>query len=875
VEAAWARQLRRTRSRTWWRRVTGRQSVRGLLLALMALATLPALVVVVLASLAEQDRLAARAWQDLAVLAELVGSSQEQLVEGTAQLLVAVSNAPAVTGGQLQPCTQYLERLQDKSPGYANIGIISPQGRLTCRARSIAGDVELGDRLYFRQALASGKLAIGEYIVGRTTGMKTINFGVPVHGDDGAVRGVAFAAIDLVAVGRKLRATSIPPGITVLVSDANGIVLADTVAGGQRSGAPVEPVVRQAIRARAAGPLQTRGSEADVKHHVLHPVMVSGAPGLYVVVSASRDAVLAPAVNSLMLQVGSILALLLVSALFIWVLGDRLLAQPLERLLAATRAVAGEGQGALPRLERSHLRELAMLQLALHRTWQTIRRRGEQRDRTLAESSAAQQGMAEILDRMSEGFLVTDTTWSLTYLNQRATDMLQKGRDDLTGENFWTLFPDEADGTMRRACERALARGRAWDFEKYYAGFGRWFELRIFTSPDGIGVFLRDSTERRQTLEALRERELRYRELFEYNPHVMWVYDVKTLRFLAVNEAAIAKYGFASEEFLSMTLAGIRPEEDVAEMMEFLTTPQMVNDILGDSRIWRHRKKDGTVFLVEVTTRVISFDERPAKLVLVTDATERLVVDSRLRRNLVRVERELAAKSADLELAGKVLESFSFLVSHDLRSPLQVIDGFARELTVKHSDSLDTQGQRYLTRIRASAQHMGQLIDAMLQLSRVTRVPLHAAQADLAEMAREAVDERRLRDPVRDVAVEIEASMPCFGDAALLRLVMDSLVDNAWKFTSRKAGGWIRIGQRVSEDASEIVYYVSDNGAGFEMEYAGKLFVAFQRLHSTAEFPGVGVGLAIAQRIVARHGGRMWAESALGAGSTFSFTLGR
>ena len=246
-----------------------------------------------------------------------------------------------------------------------------------------------------------------------------------------------------------------------------------------------------------------------------------------------------------------------------------------------------------------------------------------------------------------------------------------------------------------------------------------------------------------------------------------------------------------------------------------------------------------------------------------------------MRRNLAGIEHELAAKSAELELAGKVLESYAFLISHDLRSPLQVIDGFARELTVKHSANLDTQGQRYLARIRASTQHMGQLIDAMLQLSRVTRVPIRAAQADLAEMARAAVDERRARDPSRDVTVEIEAAMPCFGDAVLLGQVMDSLVDNAWKFTSRKTSGWIRIGQRVSENASEIIYFVSDNGAGFDMAYAGKLFVAFQRLHSTAEFPGVGVGLAIAQRIVTRHGGRMWAESSAGAGSTFNFTIGR
>lgn len=866
--------------RFWQRLFTRRQSVRGLLVALMALATLPMLLVVVAASLVEQDRLVTRARQDMAMLAELVASSQEQLIEGTAQLLVAVSSAPAVTGGELEPCTHYLERLQDKSPGYANIGLISPQGRLTCRALSIAGAVQLGDRLYFRQALATGKLAVGEFVVGRTTGVKTINFGMPVRGDDGAVRGVAFAAIDLSAVSRKLRSVTIPAGIDVQVTDSRGTVLADARSDARIGLAVGSVAVYEAIRARASGPVDTRSAGTEggpATHFVLRKVLVSGEPGLYVVVSASHEEVLAPAVRSMTLQVASILSLLMLTAMVIWALGDRLLARPLQRLLEAMREVGKDGQAPLPRLERSRLRELAMLQVALHRMWQTIRRRREQRDRAMAESNAAQQGMVQILDRMNEGFLVVDKDWNLTYLNQRAIDMLQKGRDDLTGENFWSLFADEEDGSLRRACDRQLKRGRTWDFERYYAGFGRWFELRMFASPDGTGVFLRDSTERRQTLEALREREQRYRELFEHNPHVMWVYEIATLRFLAVNEAAVAKYGYSHEEFLAMTIADVRPEEDVAELMEFVNTPEpeRVKEILGDSRIWRHRKKDGTVFLVEVSTRIISFDEQPAKLVLVTDATERLVVDSRLRRNLARLEREMAVKSGELELAGKVLESFSFLVSHDLRSPLQVIDGFARELTVKYAANLEGSGQRYLTRIRASTQHMGQLIDAMLQLSRVTRAPIRAAQLDLAPLARSAVDDHRGKEPARDITVEIENAMPCFGDAGLLKIVMDSLVDNAWKFTARKPGGWIKIGQRVSDDASEIIYYVSDNGAGFDMAYANKLFIAFQRLHSTVEFPGVGVGLAIAQRIVARHGGRMWAESAIGAGSTFNFTLAR
>ncbi|MBC7437292.1 MAG: PAS domain S-box protein [Bdellovibrionales bacterium] len=852
-----------------------RISVRALLVVMILLATLPVLAVVVVASLVEQGRQVERAAQEMDVLAALLGSGQEQLVEGTAQMLTAVTNAPAVTGNDLPLCTQYVERLRRQSPDMVNVGIINLAGNLTCRAVPPTGDIRLGDRIYFRNAIATGKLSIGEFVIGRTTGMKTINFGMPVKGDDGITKGVAFVAIDLKKVDRKLRSIGIPAGMEVRVTDARGTVLANIPADFSYVGAPVaDAVVLKAIRAGHDGRVAPAADDPLHRHHVLQPVAVSGRPGLFVVLSASHDSMLAPAVRSLMLQVAAILLLVSAAALVSWALSDRLLARPLQQLLDGVGALGKDDTAGSPRLPRGRVREITQLQLALLRMAQTVRRRRQQRDRALEESTSAQQGMVEILDRMSEGFVVVDEAWKLTYLNQRAIDMLQKGRSDLTGESFWSLFPDEPGETIRRACERALTKGRSWDFEKYYPGFGRWFEVRLFPSPDGIGVFLHDSTERRQTLEALREREVRYRELFEFNPHVMWVYDVETLRFLAVNEAAIAKYNYTPQEFLAMTIADVRPEEDTEELMEFVSTPQTVNTALGDARIWRHRKQDGTVFLVEVVTRPITFDDRPARLVLVTDATERQVVDSRLRRSQTRLERALEEKTRDLDLAGKVLESFSYLVSHDLRSPLQVIDGFSRELAVKSGDNLGEQGRHYISRIRASTQRMGLLIDAMLLLSRVTRAPIRNEQVDLAPLAQSVVDERRAAGPGRNVTVDVERPMICTGDPGLLKLVMASLVDNAWKFTSRRpAGAWIRIGQKISEDAREMVYFVSDNGAGFDMAYADKLFVAFQRLHSTAEFEGAGVGLAIAHRIVTRHGGRIWAESG-SSGSTFFFTIG-
>lgn len=846
--------------------------LRALMAALTLAPTLIMLAVVVAASLAERDRLAARAEQNMAILSELVAAGQQQLVEGSAQLLKAIGSAPALTSGDAQQCNQYLARLHEANPGYANIGMLTPAGRLTCRAMSVAGEVDLSDRVYFTRAMRDPQLAIGEYIIGRSTGLRTINFGQQVRGDDGTIKGVAFVAVDLRRLDDKLRAISLPSGIEVQILDASGVVLAGTSA--TPPGSKLTDPGRLAMIAAGGAGVVKSPSGAHAVHTVLRRIDVSGAPGLYVMVSAAHDLVLAPAMKTLRRQL-LILALLgVLSAAASWLVADRLLARPLQHLLDAVRTATRKEDAEPVRLARSPVREMAVLQLGLRRTWQSVRRRRRQRDQALDEANAAKQGMVEILDRMSEGFLVVDTQWRLTYLNQRAIDMLQKGRGDLTGENLWTLFPDEPGDPVRLGCERALSRGKPWDFERYYPNYGRWFEMRLFTSPDGIGIFLHDNTERRQTLEALREREARYREIFEFNPHVMWVYDVKTLRFLSVNEAAVTRYGYSAEEFLSMSIADIRPEEDIAELMEFLSTPRPPA-ALGEARIWRHRRKDGTVFLVEVITRPITFDEREARLVLVTDATERLVVDSRLRRTQARLEQELVTRSRDLDLAGKVLESFSYLVSHDLRSPLQVIDGFARELSAKHAQSLDEQGRHFIARIRASTQRIGQLIDAMLLLSRVTRAPIEAGRVDLTALAQAAVDELRAAHPQREVSVEVQSQMVCFGDPGLIRQALTCLIDNAWKFSSHRPDAWIRVGQKVSDDAREIVYFVSDNGAGFDMEYADKLFVAFQRLHSVAEFPGVGVGLAIAHRIISRHGGRIWAESDGATGATFHFTIGR
>jgi len=236
------------------------------------------------------------------------------------------------------------------------------------------------------------------------------------------------------------------------------------------------------------------------------------------------------------------------------------------------------------------------------------------------------------------------------------------------------------------------------------------------------------------------------------------------------------------------------------------------------------------------------------------------------------LERRVAHRTEQLETANRELEAFSYSVSHDLRAPLRAIDGFSHLLVVEHGPGLVPPARAYLERIRNATQKMGRLIDDLLKLSRVTRSELRCEAVDLSAMARQIAGDLAERTPRRRVRLGIDEGVTALGDARLLQVALQNLFDNAWKFTKRRDEGAIAFGEQ--RRGADRVFFVRDNGAGFDMRYVEKLFVPFQRLHREAEFSGTGIGLATVQRIVARHGGRVWAEGEVDKGATFFFTLG-
>ncbi len=285
-----------------------------------------------------------------------------------------------------------------------------------------------------------------------------------------------------------------------------------------------------------------------------------------------------------------------------------------------------------------------------------------------------------------------------------------------------------------------------------------------------------------------------------------------------------------------------------------------------------HWRSDGTSYPVEYWSHPIRRnDEVIGTVVTFVDITERVKTENELKRYRDELEQRVAERTARLTAVNHELESFSYSVSHDLRSPLRAIDGFSQALLDEYHDVLDIDGQHYLERVRNAAQRMGSLIDDMLNLSRVTRSEIKHEIVDLTALGWQVIEELQKHEPQRKVEINIMPKINVKGDQSLLHIVLENLLGNAWKYTGEKKSASIEFGTEIVDD--ETVFYIQDNGIGFDMDYANKLFIPFQRLHSSEKFPGTGIGLATVARIIERHSGRIWAEASPDQGARFRFTL--
>ena len=367
-----------------------------------------------------------------------------------------------------------------------------------------------------------------------------------------------------------------------------------------------------------------------------------------------------------------------------------------------------------------------------------------------------------------------------------------------------------------------------------------------------------------------------YKILFESNPQPMWVYDLETLRFLAVNAAAVEKYGYSLDEFLGMTLRDIRPGEDLPRLLESVAAK--VSGI-EHSGLWRHLTRDGSVIEVEITSHDLDWDGRGARLVVARDVTEQLRArgelekrEAELRELTAELEDRVARRTEQLAATNAELEAFTYSVSHDLRAPLRQIDGFSKILAEELADRVGEEGRHYLRRIREGAAKMAQLVDDLLDFSRIGRQGIRWLPVDLTGLLEEVLDELGPDQDGRRIELKRGPLPAAECDPAMMRVVFTNLLSNALKFTRPRDPAVIEVGQEDVDGTPAV--FVRDNGVGFDPRYADKIFGVFQRLHRQEDFEGTGVGLATVQRIIHKHGGRVWVEARPDAGATFYFTLG-
>jgi len=277
------------------------------------------------------------------------------------------------------------------------------------------------------------------------------------------------------------------------------------------------------------------------------------------------------------------------------------------------------------------------------------------------------------------------------------------------------------------------------------------------------------------------------------------------------------------------------------------------------------RRADGSRFPAEVSLSTLDTEDGLIISAAIRDISERRAAQRAIQQLNDDLERRVAERTEELE-------SFSYSVSHDLRAPLRAVDGFAKMLSLDYGDRLDDEGRRYLARIRAGAQQMGELIDGLLAFSRLQRQAMAWAPVHVRTIVQDVWEELVIERGDRDIALEVEALPEAYGDGRLIRHVVANLLGNAVKYTRERAPARIAVGHTVTA-GGQATYFVRDNGTGFDMRYADKLFRVFQRLHRAEDYEGTGIGLALAHRIVLRHGGRMWADAEPGVGATFYFTL--
>ena len=504
--------------------------------------------------------------------------------------------------------------------------------------------------------------------------------------------------------------------------------------------------------------------------------------------------------------------------------------------------------------------------------------------RDVTERQRAEQRFRQVIEGAPNGMVMVDPDGKIVLINAQIEKAFGYHRDELLGQQiellvpgrFRALHPLYRGGFAAAPTTRPMGSGRdLFGLRKDGTEFPVEIGLNPIETQQGLMILgtIVDITERKLAETALRRSQQQLAAVIGSAMDAIITVDDQQ-RVVLFNAAAERMFLVTSGEAMGQPLGRFIPERFRSahhnHIQDFGRT-NVTKRSMGTLGALFGLRSDGREFPLEASISQIESDGKKLYTVILRDITERKRSEEEVHKLHEQLEQRVTERTLELRAANKELEAFSYSVSHDLRAPLRHINGFSQALLEDYSDQLDEQGKSYLQEVRSASQEMAQLIDDLLQLARVSRTEMRREIVDLSNVARTILNRLQRNQAERVVTVTINEGLQARGDRRLLEVVLKNLLGNAWKFTSQREQAEIEFG--AGKSGSETFYFVRDNGAGFDTAYAHKLFGVFQRLHTTREFEGTGVGLAIVQRIVHRHGGRVWAEGAVDRGATFFFTL--